>query len=179
MSLPVQTVRSGGRDPRARCPPVRSSLITGPRIAGTPYRLVADATLASRIGRPSPPGAPARGREARSFRSRYSIPIPIPDPWSTGRHRASGPASGPAEGSKLEGPGSGALRLTLAPLLVNARGSWYTIEASGGPRAALAGSSRSSPPGRPGGGGGSASALSLGVSALPTPRWYREEEIAA
>ena len=44
--------------------------ITGPRISGTPYRLIADATLASRIGRPSPPGAPARGREARSFRSR-------------------------------------------------------------------------------------------------------------
>ena len=39
-------------------------------IAGTPYRLIADATLASRIGRPSPPGAPARGRDARSFRSR-------------------------------------------------------------------------------------------------------------
>ena len=39
-------------------------------IAGTPYRVTADATLASRIGRPSPPGAPARGRDARSFRSR-------------------------------------------------------------------------------------------------------------
>ena len=35
--------------------------ITGPRIAGTPYRLIADATLASRIGRPSPPGLPRGG----------------------------------------------------------------------------------------------------------------------
>jgi hypothetical protein len=61
---------SGGGPP-ARCPPVRSSPIAaGPRIAGTPYRLTADATLASRIGRPSPPGAPARGRDVRSFRSR-------------------------------------------------------------------------------------------------------------
>ena len=47
--------------PGARCPPVRSSQITGPRIAGTPYRLIADATLASRIGRPSPPWGLPRG----------------------------------------------------------------------------------------------------------------------
>ena len=40
-------------------------------IAGTPCRLAADATLASRIGRPSPPGGlPRGGGEARSFRSR-------------------------------------------------------------------------------------------------------------
>ena len=40
-------------------------------IAGTPCRLIADATLASRIG------GPHGGRDTRSSRSRYSIPIPI------------------------------------------------------------------------------------------------------
>ena len=41
-------------------------------LAGTPYRLAADATLASRIGPPSPPGRglPRGGGDARSFRSR-------------------------------------------------------------------------------------------------------------
>ena len=52
-------------------------------IAGTPHRLLADATLASRIGRPSPPRGSREG-EGRPIlpipeRSRYSIPIPIPE----------------------------------------------------------------------------------------------------
>ena len=54
--------------------------ITGPRIAGTPYRPIADATLASRIMRPSPPGAPARGGGTPDPSDPGEIPILDTDP---------------------------------------------------------------------------------------------------
>ena len=110
----------------ARCPPVRSSLIvfvfyecldiTGPRIAGFPYRLIADATLASRIGRPSPPGAPARGRDARSFRSRRD-----PDARYRSRSRIRDPPADTVRGALLSESGGvpGETQRTLPALPVS------------------------------------------------------------
>ena len=85
----------------------------GPRIAGTPYRLIADATLASRIGRPSPPGAPTRGRDARSFQSRRD-----PDTRYRSRSRIRDAPVDPEARGLISSPGhfqAGRERLLEAP----------------------------------------------------------------
>ena len=66
------------------------------RIAGTPYRLTADATLASRIGCPPPPGAPPMGRDTPV------LPIPMldtdTDPGVFGKRWTLGPPAWNSQG---------------------------------------------------------------------------------
>ena len=74
----------GGGDPR---PSVHRSDVSSQKlfwIAGTPYRLTADATLASRIGRPSPPRGLPRGGGTPDPSDLGEIPIlgTDPDPGS-------------------------------------------------------------------------------------------------